>query len=104
MGDGIKKERKFFRRNYFLQKNRRGLSAIVTTLLIILLSLVAISAVWVVISNVISEGSEDINLGRFTLDLAIKSAYVEGSSIGVKIRRSVGNLSSYKEHALLFCF
>ena len=93
MGEGMQKKRNFFGCNFSLRKNRRGLSAIVTTLLIILLSIVAIGAVWVVISNVIDEGSEDINLARFTLDIVIKSAYVDtadSNKIKVSVRRSVG--------------
>lgn len=90
MGERMQRKRNFFNYDSLLKKNHRGLSAIVTTLIIILLAIVAVGAVWVVISNVISEGSGDINLERFTLDIAIKSAYVDGSDIGVKIRRSAG--------------
>jgi len=94
MGEGMQKKRNFFGCNFSLRKNRRGLSAIVTTLLIILLSIVAIGAVWVVISNVIDEGSEDINLAQFTLDIAIKSAYVDTADLNnvkVRVRRDVGS-------------
>ncbi len=69
---------------------KKGLSAVVTTLIIILLAIVAIGVVWVVIKNVISEGAETISLTSFTLDLAIKSAYVDGSDIKVLVRRSAG--------------
>ncbi len=69
---------------------KRGLSAVVTTLLVILLAIVAIGIVWVVIRNVVSQGSEDIALEKFTLDIAIKYAYVDGDNIKVGIRRSAG--------------
>ena len=68
----------------------RGLSAVVTTLLIILLSIIAIGVVWVVVKNVVDKGSEQINLGQFTLDLSIKNAYIDGSDVKVGVRRSPG--------------
>jgi len=70
--------------------NKKGLSAIVTNLLIILLVVVAIGVIWVVIRNVINKGSSDIELGRFTFDISVESAYVNGSDIVVRIRRNVG--------------
>lgn len=70
--------------------NKRGLSTVVTTLIIILLVLVAVGIVWVVISNVIREGTEEISLGKFTVDLRIKSVNVTGGSVDVKIRRNPG--------------
>lgn len=76
---------------FSLTRNTKGLSAVVTTLLIILLSIVAIGIIWVVLRNVISSGSEQINLGQFTLDLSIKSAYIDGSSVLVGVRRSPGS-------------
>ncbi|MCX6749609.1 MAG: myxococcus cysteine-rich repeat containing protein [Candidatus Pacearchaeota archaeon] len=75
---------------YSLSKSRKGLSAIVANLLIILLVLVAVGVIWVVIRNVISSGSEQIELGQFTFDLSIKSAYVSGTNIVVGVRRSPG--------------
>jgi len=56
---------------------KRGLSAVVTTLLIILLVFVAVGIVWVVVRNVIEGGLEDVNLGAFTTSFDIKSAIVE---------------------------
>jgi flagellin-like protein len=71
-------------------KNRKGLSAIVATLIIILLVLVAAGIIWVVVRNIMSEGAEGIELGRFTLDLSIKSAYIDGTNVKVIVRRSPG--------------
>ncbi len=39
--------------------NKRGLSAVVIALIIILLSLVAVGVVWVVVKNIISGGKKD---------------------------------------------
>ncbi len=71
-------------------QNKRGLSAIVATLIIILLVLVAVGIVWVVVNNIIKKGAEDIELGRFILDLSIKSAYIDDTNVKVNVRRSTG--------------
>jgi len=56
------------------QTNKKGLSTVVTTLIVILLVLVAIAVIWVVIRGVIERGTEQIGIGRFTIDMEIKSA------------------------------
>jgi len=71
--------------------SKKGLSTIVATLLIILLTLVSVSVVWVVIQNAIKSSSEKVELGQFTLDLQIKSAKVEnGNVVVVVVRRNPG--------------
>ena len=42
-------------------ENRKGLSAVVTTLIIILLVLVAVGIIWVVVRNVVETGAEQID-------------------------------------------
>src|SRR3990167_792910 len=51
--------------------DKRGLDAVVTTLLIILLVLVAVGIIWVVVRNVVQQGSEqiDINARCLSVDL-----------------------------------
>ncbi len=71
-------------------QDKRGLSAIVATLIIILLVLVAVGIVWVVVRNILQEGAEGIELSRLTLDLSIKSAYIDGANVKVLVRRSSG--------------
>jgi hypothetical protein len=73
-------------------RGRRGLSAVVTTLLIILLSLVAIGVVWVVVQGVIQSGAEQIELGQFTLDLEIKAVQINGDTavVTVVVKRNPG--------------
>jgi len=73
-----------------LKKNQRGLSTIVVTLIIVLVSLVAVGVVWVVIKNVINSGSNDITLGKFTINLKIEDAYESSGNITVKVKRNVG--------------
>ena len=79
-------EKKFL----FSSNSKRGLSTVVATLLIILLVLVAVGIIWVVVRNVIQKGAEEIELGQFSFDLSIKSAYIEGSNVKVSVRRSSG--------------
>ena len=55
----------------FFPKNRRGLSAIIVTLILILLSIVAVGVVWVVVNNVIERGEENINLGTTCLEIDV---------------------------------
>src|SRR3990172_4693695 len=76
-------------------KEKRGLSAVVTNLLIILLSLVAIGVVWVVVSNLINQGAEGISLDEFSYDLDIDAAYVQNGGVDVVVGRNAGggNLS-----------
>ncbi|HEB46986.1 MAG TPA: hypothetical protein ENI22_00770 [Candidatus Pacearchaeota archaeon] len=83
------KKRIFFSFNFY-PKNQRGISAVVTTLIIILLALVAIGIVWVVIRNIISEGVEEISFERFYFDLSIKNAYIDSQDVKVGVRRSPG--------------
>jgi len=71
-------------------RNKKGLSEIVANLLIILLVLVSVGVVWVVVRSVISGGAGDIELGQFTFDVSIESAYVSGTDVIVSVRRSVG--------------
>lgn len=68
----------------------RGLSTIVTTLIIILLVIIAVGIVWVVIRNVISKGAEEVELGKFTLDLEIESVKITDTNVNVKVKRNTG--------------
>ena len=71
-------------------KNKKGLSLIVTLLMIILLIFVAIGIVWFVIKNFISEGAGGISLGRFTLDLEIEKVSVDANNLLVNVKRNSG--------------
>ncbi len=51
---------------------KKGLSTIVITLIIILISLVAISVIWIAVRNVISRGSEEISLSGTTLNAGVE--------------------------------
>jgi hypothetical protein len=70
--------------------NKRGLSTVITTLIIVLLVLIAVGIVWVVIRNIIEQGTEDIDLGKFTINLQVKQITVNPSDIGVTVKRNPG--------------
>jgi len=90
-------------KKFFNFKKRMGLSAIVTTLIIILLSIVVIGILWVVVKGVIQTNAEKINLGQYTLNVDIKSAQVEGdnSSVSVTVKRNAGMGNFF---AMIFVF
>jgi parallel beta-helix repeat protein len=71
----------------------KGLSTVVATLLIVLLVLVSIAVIWLVVKNVIQGGSEQVSLGKLTLNLEIKNIArdVGQNSMDVKIKRNVGD-------------
>jgi len=73
-------------KNYFnFLKNSKGLSEVVTTLIIILLVLVAIGIVWVVVNNILQSGAEQAEIERFTLDLDIKSVKIQENNVTVVV-------------------
>ena len=70
---------------------KRSLSTIIATLIIILLVLVAVGILWVVIRNVIKSGSEEISLGKLTVSLKIEKAQIlNEENISVTVKREAG--------------
>jgi len=74
------------------KRGKKGLSTIVITLIIILISLVAVGIIWVVVRNVIQSGTEGIALGQFTLGADIINVNVDNSSnnVSLSVKRSSG--------------
>ncbi|HKZ34131.1 MAG TPA: hypothetical protein VJ142_02765 [Candidatus Nanoarchaeia archaeon] len=70
--------------------DKKGLSTVVTNLLLILLVLVAVGVVWVVVRGILSEGAGEIEISQFTFDLQIQSAYVSGTDVVVGVKRNAG--------------
>ena len=70
--------------------DKKGLSTVVTNLLLILLVLVAVGVVWVVVRGILSEGAGEIEISQFTFDLQIQNAYVSGTDVVVTIKRNAG--------------
>ena len=76
---------------------KRGLSAVVTTLIIILLVLVAVGGIWIVVNNFIQEGTATITLSQkclavsFDLGGAIVSAVAANpGDYEITLKRNVG--------------
>ena len=69
----------------------KGLSTIVATLLVILLTLVAVGVIWVVVKNVIQQNAEQVSFGKFTINLKIsKAGIINDTDISVTVRRNPG--------------
>ena len=79
-------------------KNKKGLSTVVTSLIIILLVLVAVGIIWIVVVNIISSGTEQMSLGKLTMNLEIKEVKVNENNIEVRVKRNpgAGELSGIK--------
>ena len=63
-------------------KSKRGLSAIVATLLIILLTLIAVGIIWVVIRNVVQSGAEQVDLGTKCIAIELSAITVVENTTG----------------------
>ena len=70
---------------------KRGLSEVVTTLIIILLTLVAIAVIWVVISNLLEEKSQKISILPFTNTIKIENVKVGAIITEIQIQKTAGN-------------
>jgi len=62
-------------------KNKKGLSLVVTSLIIILLVLVAIGIIWVVVKNLIDTGVEQIDYSTKCLDVDVKATAVVNTTL-----------------------
>jgi hypothetical protein len=76
----------------FSSKNRRGLSTVIVTLILILVSLVAVGVIWVVVRNVIQTGTEEVGLSQFSLNAKIMNVLVDNNSnnISLTVKRNAG--------------
>ncbi len=76
-------------------ENKRGLSAIVATLIIILLVLVAVGIIWVVVRNVVQGGSEQVELSTKCIAVDLRAVSVtevvgEDGNYSVSLKRNAG--------------
>lgn len=78
------------KKGHIFKRDKKGLSTVVANLLLILLVLIAIGIVWVVVRNIISSGTQSIELNQITFDFSVKSAYIYGSDIVVSVKRNPG--------------
>src|SRR3989344_8554998 len=74
-------------------KNKRGLSEVVTTLVLVLLVIVAISVIWIVVVNLLSSKSEEISSTSFQVSMSVKSVEadpLDPNKVILKIERDTG--------------
>lgn len=72
---------------------KRGLSAVVTTLIIILLVLVAVGGIWIVVNNFIDAGTEQIEISQKCLAVDLSAVSVNETSAGtydITLNRKAG--------------
>lgn len=74
---------------------KKGLSAVITTLIIILLVLVAVGIIWVVVRNLLEEGAEQIDISSKCLAVDISAVSItdvagEAGNYSVTLKRSAG--------------
>jgi len=72
--------------------NKRGLSLIITTLILIVLVLVAVGIIWFVVKNVISGGTKGIAIGKFIVDAEIQNVDIDNSTnnVSLTVKRNPG--------------
>jgi hypothetical protein len=73
-----------------MQKGKRGLSTVIVTLILILVSIVAVGIIWVVVRNILNSGTNQVDFGKFTLSLDVKNAYVQNDNLSVDVKRNAG--------------
>jgi hypothetical protein len=67
-----------------------GLSTIVITLILIVISLVAIGTVWLVVSNLLKSNSNQIGTSGITLSMEIEHVYQNNNGVNVGVVRNPG--------------
>ena len=70
--------------------DKKGVSQIVTTILIILIVLAAIVIVWNVVKKTITEGAEDVTAEQFTVSLSTSQVDLSENLINVSVTRNAG--------------
>lgn len=71
-------------------KNKKGLSTIVTTLLFVVLGLVAIGGVWMTVRTLLKDNSDQVQTSSLTINLDSINAYEESGVVNVRVTRLVG--------------
>ena len=72
--------------------NKKGLSAIVATLMIILLVLIAVGIIWVVVRNVVESGTQNIDIGAKCLEVDVRATAVSPTN-QVTLERGAGGIN-----------
>ena len=74
-------------------KDKRGLSTIVVTLILIVLSLVAVGVIWVVVSNLLNTGTQQAtsSFGQIFLNLKVQNVNIKSNGdVDVTVQRNSG--------------
>ncbi len=75
-------------------KNKRGISSIIATLILILLTIVLIGIVWVVVSGIVTNSTKQVNSGAQCLNSGVQitsaSCTQSGSNCNVTVQRNLG--------------
>ena len=79
------------KRECYFFRDKLGLSTIVISLILILLSLVAIGVVWAVVNGILEDASNEIGLGQLTIRMDITTAYEYNGNIYVNLKRNSGS-------------
>jgi len=78
-----------------IYNDKRAMSAIVTTVIIVALALVAIGIVWAVINNILNESSGDVDFSQKCIDSIVSATSASCNSTGgcnVTLERTSGSI------------
>jgi hypothetical protein len=77
-----------------MKNNKQGLSTIVATLLIIMLTLVAVGIIWVVVRNVVGTGTQQVGIDAMCMQTDVQATKVvkdeTSGSFNVTLSRTTG--------------
>ncbi len=77
-----------------MEKNKRGISTIIATLILVLLTIVLIGVVWIVVNNIVTNSTKQISSGAQCLNSAVQvtSAVcsMDGTDCNVTVQRTLG--------------
>src|SRR5512137_2593316 len=68
-----------------MKNNKKGLSTIVATLLIILLTLVAVGIIWIVVRNVVQGGADQVDIDSKCLSASVEATKVTNVSTAYQV-------------------
>ncbi|MBR9701358.1 LamG domain-containing protein [Candidatus Pacearchaeota archaeon] len=79
-------------------ENKKGMSAIITVVIIIGIGIIMAGVIWYAINDIIENQAEDISIESTTIDMEVQKVMVETGSVKVKVKRIAGegNLTGIK--------
>jgi len=70
--------------------DKRGVSGVISAILLILLAIAAVIIVWGVIRGMVEKGAEDVDLSSLMVNMEIEEATYDGTNAYVRIKRGAG--------------